>query len=87
MRGEGADPNSPFKVMAQKYAASEAQVLLRWGLQRGYAVLPKSVNPERIRQNIDLGSFELDADDMAAISEMDRGESVAWSAGDPTLSA
>lgn len=85
MRQEGADPGSPFKVMAEKHAVSEAQVLLRWGVQMGYAVLPKSVNPERIRQNIDVFSFELDAADMVAIAAMDRGDGVAWKSGDPTL--
>jgi 2,5-diketo-D-gluconate reductase A len=85
MRREGADPGSPFKLMAEKHAVSEAQVLLRWGVQRGYAVLPKSVTPARIRQNIDVFSFELDAQDMAGIAGMDRGEGVAWASGDPTL--
>lgn len=84
MKADGASAKSPFKAMAQKYAVSEAQVLLRWGIQKGYAVLPKSANVERIRQNIDLFSFEIDDEDMAAIAEMDRGEGVAWSSGDPT---
>ena len=70
--------------MAQKYGVTEAQVLLRWGVQNGYAVLPKSANRERIRQNIDLFSFAIDEEDMAAIAEMDRGDGVAWSSGDPT---
>jgi 2,5-diketo-D-gluconate reductase A len=70
--------------MAQKYGVSEAQVLLRWGVQNGYAVLPKSANAARIRQNINLFSFAIDDADMAAIAEMDRGDGVAWSSGDPT---
>ena len=84
MKADGASATSPFKAMAKKYGVSEAQVLLRWGVQKGYAVLPKSANPERIRQNIDLFSFAIDDEDMAAIAEMDRGEAVAWSSGDPT---
>lgn len=84
MKADGASAKSPFKAMAQKYGVSEAQVLLRWGVQKGYGVLPKSANIERIRQNIDLFSFEIDDEDMAAIAEMDRGEGVAWSSGDPT---
>ena len=87
MKADGADSDSPFKVMAQKYGISEAQVLLRWGIQKGYAVLPKSANAERIRQNIDLFGFEIDDEDMAAIAKMDRGEGVAWSTGDPTKEA
>jgi 2,5-diketo-D-gluconate reductase A len=84
MKADGASANSPFKAMAQKYGVSEAQLLLRWGVQNGYAVLPKSANAERIRQNIDLFSFAIDDADMAAIAEMDRGDGVAWSSGDPT---
>jgi len=87
MRVDGADSGSPFKAMAKKYGVSEAQVLLRWGIQQGYAVLPKSANAERIRQNIDLFGFEIDDEDMAAIAKMDRGEGVAWSTGDPTKEA
>ena len=84
MRADGAEAASPFKVMAQKYHVSEAQVLLRWAAQRGFAVLPKSTNEERLRQNLDLFSFEIDAQDMSAIAQMDRGDGVAWAAGDPT---
>ena len=84
MKADGADADSPFKAMAQKYGVSEAQVLLRWGIQKGYAVLPKSAHAERIRQNIDLFGFEIDAADMAAIAKMDRGDGIAWSSGDPT---
>ena len=83
MKADGARANSPFKMMSQKYGVSEAQVLLRWGLQKGYAVLPKSTKEERIEQNFDLLTFEIDDDDMAAIADMDRGEGVAWSSGDP----
>jgi 2,5-diketo-D-gluconate reductase A len=84
MRAEGEAGDSPFRAMAEKYAVAEAQVLLRWALQKGYPVLPKSTSPERIRKNIDLFSFEIDDTDMAAIAKMDRGDGVAWSAGDPT---
>ena len=86
MKAEGARANSPFKIMAKKYDVSEAQVLLRWGLQKGYALVPKSANEERIRQNIDIFSFEIDDEDMAAITNMDRDAAVAWSLeiGDPT---
>ena len=87
MKADGASSDSPFKVMAKKYNVSEAQVLLRWGIQNGYAVLPKSTNAERIRQNMDLFGFEIDDEDMATIAKMDRGEGVAWSTGDPTKEA
>ena len=84
MKADGLRADSPFKKMAQKYGVSEAQVLLRWGVQKGYPVLPKSTNPERLRQNADVFSFALDGADMAAIEKMDRGDGVAWSVGDPT---
>lgn len=85
MRVDGSRDGSPFKAMAAKYRVSEAQVLLRWAVQLGYPVLPKSTSPERIRANIDLFSFELDAADMASISTMDRGEGKAWPSGDPSM--
>jgi 2,5-diketo-D-gluconate reductase A len=84
MRAEGERADSPFKMMAAKYGVSEAQVLLRWAIQKGYPVLPKSTKPERMRQNADLFSFQIDDRDMAAIATMDRADGVAWSTGDPT---
>jgi 2,5-diketo-D-gluconate reductase A len=84
MRADGEQADAPFKVMAREHGVSEAQVLLRWAVQKGYPVLPKSTNPDRIRQNADLFGFELDDADMAAIEEMDRGDGVAWAPGDPT---
>lgn len=83
MQAAGADMESPFKVMAAKYGVTEAQVLLRWGVQKGFGVLPKSLNSARMRQNIDLFGFEIDAADMALIEGMDRGDGVAWATGDP----
>ncbi len=87
MKSDSQRADSPFKAMVKKYGVSEAQVLLRWGVQKGYAVLPKSTNAERLRQNADIFSFTIDADDMAAIAKMDRGDGVAWSVGDPTRAA
>lgn len=84
MRQAGEAAASPFKQMAQKYGVSEAQVLLRWALQMGYAILPKSTKPARIQQNFAVTGFAIDDADMAAIAAMDRGDGVAWSIGDPT---
>lgn len=83
MQAEGDRDDSPFRTMAAKYGVTEAQVLLRWGVQMGYAVLPKSTDARRIRQNLDLFSFALDQADMDAIATMDRGGGVAWAVGDP----
>ncbi len=84
MKTDGAQADAPFKVMAKKYGVDEAQVLLRWAIQKGFPVLPKSTNPERIRKNADVFGFRIDDQDMAAMDKMDRGDGVAWSVGDPT---
>lgn len=78
---------SVFTQMAAKYGVSQAQFLLRWGVQNGYAVLPKSLNSDRMRQNIDLAGFQIDDADIASIKAMDRGEGVAWATGDPSTAA
>ena len=51
-----------------------AQVLLRWGIQRGTAVIPKTSRRERLKENLELFSFTLTGDQMAAISALDRGQ-------------
>lgn len=75
--------DAPFREMAARYGVTEAQLLLRWGVQNGYPVLPKSMNPERMRQNLDLFGFDISAADMATLAGMDRGDGVAWATGDP----
>jgi 2,5-diketo-D-gluconate reductase A len=61
-------------AIADRLGRSPAQVVLRWHLQLGNIVFPKSTTPSRVRENIELFDFELSADDVAAISELDRGE-------------
>ncbi len=60
--------------LAEKYGRTPAQVVLRWHLQLGNVVIPKSVTPDRIRENFDVLDFELDPDDMASIEALDRAE-------------
>jgi 2,5-diketo-D-gluconate reductase A len=60
--------------IAERLVRTPAQVTLRWHLEKGHVVFPKSVTPERVRQNIDILDIELTADDMAAIDALDRGE-------------
>ncbi|MEU7827546.1 MULTISPECIES: aldo/keto reductase [unclassified Nonomuraea] len=84
MRADSASGDSPFKALAAKYGVTEARLLLRWGVQNGYPVLPKSINPARMRENADLFSFAIDDEDMRAITAMDRGQGVAWGSSDPT---
>ena len=60
-----------LSAIGAKYGKSNAQVMIRWHLQLGNVVLPKSVTPERIRSNIDVFDFELDADDLIAIEGLE----------------
>jgi 2,5-diketo-D-gluconate reductase A len=60
--------------VGRKVARTPAQVVLRWHIQRGDIVFPKSVTPSRMRENFDIFDFELDRDDMAAITALNRDE-------------
>ncbi|MCJ1681387.1 aldo/keto reductase [Streptomyces sp. APSN-46.1] len=60
-------------AIADKHGRSAAQVVLRWHLQQGVIVIPKSVTPSRIRENLDVFGFELDADDIAALDALGSG--------------
>jgi diketogulonate reductase-like aldo/keto reductase len=60
--------------LAEKHGRTPAQVVLRWHVQLGHVVIPKSVNAARMRENLDVFGFELGEDDMAAIASLDRGE-------------
>lgn len=59
--------------LARKHGRTAAQVVLRWHIQLGNIVFPKSATPERIRENIDVFGFELDDEDMTAIGKLDDG--------------
>lgn len=67
--------------MAHRYGRSPAQILIRWSLQRGFVVLPKSVRPERISENAHVFDFALDDADMAALDALDEALATGW---DPT---
>ena len=60
--------------LAAAHGKTPAQVLLRWGLQHGRSVIPKSTKPGRIAENIDVFDFELTADEMTAIDALDTGK-------------
>jgi diketogulonate reductase-like aldo/keto reductase len=69
--------NTPQIVsIAQKYAKSAAQVVLRWHLQNGVAVIPKSKHKERIKENADIFDFELSIDDMNAINALNKDKEI-----------
>jgi 2,5-diketo-D-gluconate reductase A len=72
-RGKVAD-DPVIGAVAERLGRSPAQVTLRWHVQRGDVVFPKSVNPDRVRENFAIFDFELDESDMAAIAGLDRGE-------------
>jgi D-xylose reductase len=57
---------------ARRHGKTPAQILLRWGVQRGTAVIPKTTRPDRLRENLAIFDFELSADEMASISALDR---------------
>jgi diketogulonate reductase-like aldo/keto reductase len=59
--------------VARTHSKSPAQVMLRWGLQHGRSVIPKSTKPSRIAENIDVFDFELSADELATIDALDTG--------------
>ena len=60
--------------MAERVGRTPAQVVLRWHIQRGNIVFPKSVTPERIRENFEIFDFELEDGDLELIDDLDRGE-------------
>lgn len=68
--GKGILEIPAIVAIAQKHGRTPAQVVLRWHLQLGNVVIPKSVTPSRIEENIDVFGFTLDAEDLAAISAL-----------------
>jgi diketogulonate reductase-like aldo/keto reductase len=66
-----------LKKLADKYGKSEAQILIRWSLQKGFIPLPKSVKPERIRENADVYDFELTPEEVSEL-ETDEYSPVCW---------
>ena len=61
-----------MRKAASRHGKTPAQVVLRWGVQRGTAVIPKTTRPERLRENLAIFDFELASDEMAAITGLDR---------------
>jgi D-xylose reductase len=70
--GESLLGAAPVMVAAQAHGKTPAQVLLRWGVQRGTAVIPKTSKPDRMRENLAIEDFELSAVEMAAISALNQ---------------
>ena len=62
-----------LRDIAAKHGKTPAQVILRWNVQQGVIVIPKSVHRERMAENLDIWDFSLDGEDMARIAELDKG--------------
>ncbi|WP_109471669.1 aldo/keto reductase [Ornithinimicrobium cavernae] len=83
--GQGKDLNdAAVTAVAERLGVTAGQVVLRWHVQQGTIVIPKSVTPERITSNLDLFSFELTDEDMGAISALDTDERIG---ADPATAA
>ncbi|MFL5873370.1 MAG: aldo/keto reductase [Solirubrobacterales bacterium] len=65
-----------IETVAAHHDRTPAQTILRWHLQLGNVVIPKSATPERIRENFEIFDFELSEDDMAALARLDAGERI-----------
>ena len=70
-------------AIGRKYGKSAAQVALRWNVQRGVTVIPKSIHKGRMEQNIDIWDFQLSDEDMAEIAKLDIGHSEIVDHSDP----
>jgi diketogulonate reductase-like aldo/keto reductase len=77
--------NELLANIGKKYNKSIAQVTLRWLVQRGVVVIPKSVKKERMKENFDIFDFELSSDDMEAITTLDMKTSSFFDHRDPEI--
>ena len=76
---------NPVQEIGHKYGKSVAQVALRWLVQRGVIIIPKSVHVERMKQNLDILDFKLYDEDMNAIATLDTGKSLFFDHHDPEV--
>lgn len=84
--GRGGLFNDPILAeIGAKYCKSTAQVMLRWNIQRGVVVIPKSIHKERMAENFNVFDFTLTDEDMTAIAALDKNESSFFSHYDPAM--
>ena len=81
----GLFENEVLGRIGRAHGKTAAQVMLRWNMQRGVTVIPKSVHRERMAQNIDVFDFELTAEEMEAIAALDTKSSSFFSHADPKM--
>lgn len=74
-----------LKKIAEKHNRTTAQIILRWHLQRGIVVIPKSTHAERMKENFDVFDFELTKEEMSTIALLDKNESAFFSHYDPKI--
>lgn len=74
-----------LKAIGEKYGKTPAQVMLRWHIQRGIVVIPKSTHIERMEENFNVFDFELTAEDMEIIATLDKGQSSFFSHTNPNM--
>ncbi|MFJ1548892.1 aldo/keto reductase [Streptomyces sp. NPDC088246] len=86
-QGKGLLDVPTVVAIAQKHGRTPAQVVLRWHIQTGNVVIPKSVTPSRIVENLDVFGFELDSDDLAAFAALDEGKRLGPNPGEFNLGA
>lgn len=75
---DGIFKNPVLSEIGEKYNKSVAQVIIRWIIQRGILVFPKSAKPERMAENFNVFDFELTSEDMEKIKELETGEPIAY---------
>ncbi|SDI16539.1 Aldo/keto reductase [Chryseobacterium taeanense] len=75
--------NTELKSIGEKYGKTVAQVILRWHLQEGFCVIPKSVTPSRIEENFNVFDFELTGDEMNIVRSLDTGKRLFFDPKDP----
>lgn len=81
----GLFDNKILREIGEKYNKTTAQVMLRWHIQRGVVVIPKSIHYERMVENFNVFDFKLSDEDMAEISKLDKNESSFFSHYDPQM--
>ncbi|MGP3938312.1 aldo/keto reductase [Streptomyces sp. 6N106] len=77
-QGKGLLDDPKLAAIARKHGKSPAQVVLRWHLDLGNVVIPKSVTPSRIQENIDVFDFRLDSEDLSAIDSLETGNRLGF---------
>ena len=83
-RGDTFD-NPVITGIAEKYGKTPAQIMLRWHIQRGVVVIPKSTHIERMEENFNVFDFSISDEDMAEIAKLDKAQSSFFSHQDPKM--